>query len=205
MPREAGFISITSSFEGFMTALRLSRDDHESAPRPPISGVFRNSDEGALLGFRANLRTFEGRFRTIAYDARGCRAGNVSSRRRRTTDTKQASKKALSTPHAPDFFTDRLIEPFTQLRGEVDRLFESLPFRLPSLRAGPFTSVPALEMSETDKSYKITAELPGIEPEDVQVTFDEGILRISGEKKEEREENERGYRLSERSYGAFER
>ena len=60
-------------------------------------------------------------------------------------------------------------------------------------------------MSETDKSYKITAELPGIEPEDVQVTFDEGILRISGEKKEEREENERGYRLSERSYGAFER
>jgi HSP20 family protein len=65
--------------------------------------------------------------------------------------------------------------------------------------------MPALEMSETEKSYKITAELPGIDPEEVEVTFDDGILRIAGEKKEEREENERGYRLSERSYGAFER
>jgi HSP20 family protein len=44
-----------------------------------------------------------------------------------------------------------------------------------------------------------------MEPENVEVTVEEGLLRISGEKKEEREENERGYRLSERSYGRFER
>lgn len=105
----------------------------------------------------------------------------------------------------PTDFTEQLIEPFTQLRTEVDRLFESFPFRLPSMKLGRFASVPALEMSETDKSYKITAELPGISPDDVEVTFEDGILRIAGEKKEQREDNERGYRMSERSYGAFER
>lgn len=119
-------------------------------------------------------------------------------------DTKQTTKTAV-TRRQPADFTDQLIEPFTQLRTEVDRLFESFPFRLPSMKFGRSASAPALEMSETNKSYKITAELPGIHPDDVEVTFDDGVLRITGEKKEEREENERGYRLSERSYGAFER
>lgn len=104
----------------------------------------------------------------------------------------------------PDF-TEQLIEPFTQLRHEVDSLIDLFPFRLPMMRFGRFASAPALDMTETESSYKITAELPGIEPENVEVTFEEGMLRIAGEKKEEREEKERGYRLSERSYGAFER
>jgi HSP20 family protein len=119
-------------------------------------------------------------------------------------DTKQKTKTALAT-RQPGDFTDQLIEPFTQLKTEVDRLFESFPLRLPTFKLGRFASAPALEMSETDKSYKITAELPGIDPENVDVTFEDGLLRIAGEKKQEREENERGYRLSERSYGAFER
>ena len=101
--------------------------------------------------------------------------------------------------------TEQLIEPFNHLRNEVDRLFESFPFRIPSLKLPRFAAVPALEMSETDKSYKLTAEIPGLDPEEVEVTFEDGVLRIAGEKKEERQENERGYRLSERSYGAFER
>lgn len=119
-------------------------------------------------------------------------------------DTKQTAKPPVTTRQAADF-TDQLIEPFTQLRTEVDRLFESFPFRLPSLKLGRFATAPALEMSETNKAYKITAELPGIDPDNVDVTFEDGLLRIAGEKKEEREENERGYRLSERSYGNFER
>ena len=119
-------------------------------------------------------------------------------------DTNNLTRRSEEAKQAPDF-TDQLIEPFTQLRTEVDRLFESFPFRLPSLKLGRFSSAPALEMTETARSYKITAELPGIEPDEVEVTVDEGMLRISGEKKEEREENERGYRVSERSYGAFER
>lgn len=119
-------------------------------------------------------------------------------------DTKQMTKTAVAKRQPMDF-TDQLIEPFTQLRTEVDRLFESFPFRLPTLKMGRLATAPALEMSETDKNYKITAELPGMEPENVDVSFEEGLLTIAGEKTKEREENERGYRLSERSYGAFER
>jgi HSP20 family protein len=111
---------------------------------------------------------------------------------------------AIAKRQAPDF-TEQLIEPFTQLRHEVDRLFEGFPFRMPSFMLGRFASAPVLEMTETKKHYKITAELPGIEPDNVEVTFDDGLLRIAGEKQEQREDDERDYRLSERSYGAFER
>ena len=121
-------------------------------------------------------------------------------------DTKQSTTRepAVAKRQASDF-TEQLIEPFTQLRTEVDRLFESFPFRLPTLKFGRFASAPALEMTETDQGYKISAEIPGIEPENIAVTFEDGFLRIAGEKKEEREENERDYRLSERNYGAFDR
>lgn len=119
-------------------------------------------------------------------------------------ETEQMRRTAVGRRQPADF-TDQLVEPFTQLRSEVDRIFESFPFRLPTFRLARFASAPALQMTETPKSYKITAELPGIEPEDVEVTFDDGLLRISGEKKEEREEHESDYRLSERSFGAFDR
>jgi HSP20 family protein len=119
-------------------------------------------------------------------------------------DTKQATTTTIA-KHQPNDFTDQLIEPFTQLRSEVDRLFEGFPFRLPTMRLKLFASAPALQMTETAKAYKISAEIPGMEPEDVEVTFEDGLLRIAGEKKEEREESERDYRFSERSFGAFER
>jgi HSP20 family protein len=124
-----------------------------------------------------------------------------------TTQDTITTPPAMARRQAPAF-TEQFIEPFSQLRSEVDRLLESFPFRMPSLRLGradAAMTVPALEMTETDKAYKITAELPGIDPAQVEVTFEDGLLRIAGEKKEEREENERGYRLSERSYGRFER
>lgn len=119
-------------------------------------------------------------------------------------ETKAKSKGTIAVPKAADF-TEQLIEPFTQLRSEVDRLFESFPFRVPMFNLGRFTSAPALEMTETEKAYKLTAEIPGINPDELEVTFEDGLLRIAGEKKEEREENERGYSLSERTYGVFER
>lgn len=121
-------------------------------------------------------------------------------------DIKETTRRqpAIAKRRLPDF-TEQLIEPFTQLRGEVDRLFESFPLRMPSLRFSSLAASPAIDMTETDKAYKVTAELPGMDPENVEVTFDDGLLRISGEKREEREENEKGYRFSERSYGSFER
>ena len=111
-----------------------------------------------------------------------------------------------SAARPPQSFTDQLIEPLSRLRSEVDRLFDDFPFRLPSMSfSGLMPAAPAVEMKETAKSYKVTAELPGLEPDDVEVSFEDGMLRIAGEKKEERDENERGCHLSERRYGAFER
>ena len=120
-------------------------------------------------------------------------------------DTATVPAPASTASPAPSF-TDQLIEPLSRLRSEVDRLFDDFPFRLPSMSfARLMPTAPAVEIKETPKSYKITAELPGMEPDDVEVSFEDGMLRIAGEKKEEREEEERGYRLCERRYGAFER
>ena len=116
----------------------------------------------------------------------------------------KTADRAVTKPSGSDL-TDRLVEPFSQLRGEVDRLFSSFPLRLPAVRLPLMPAFPAIETTETEKRYKVTAELPGIDPEDIDVSFEDGFLRIAGEKCDQREENERGYRFSERSYGAFER
>jgi HSP20 family protein len=120
-------------------------------------------------------------------------------------DVKEKTTQAAVSKRSGSDFTEQLIEPFSQLRSEVDRLFQSFPFRLPALRLGRTLVFPAMETTESDKQYKVTAELPGLESEDIEVTFDDGFLRIAGEKSEKRDEKERGYRLSERSYGSFER
>lgn len=120
-------------------------------------------------------------------------------------DAKEATRQpAVARRRLPDF-TEQLIEPFNQLRSEVDRIFDSFPVRMPSFRFARIATVPAIDMSETEKAYKITAELPGMDPENVDVTFDDGLLRIAGEKREQRDEDEQGYRFSERNYGSFER
>jgi HSP20 family protein len=64
---------------------------------------------------------------------------------------------------------------------------------------------PEMDVSETDKEVKVTAELPGIDEKDLEVSVDEGGLTVRGEKREEHEEEKKGYYLSERSYGSFHR
>ena len=108
---------------------------------------------------------------------------------------------------APQAFTDTLIEPLTRLRSEVDRLFEDFPARWPRFEFSRFATLPApaVEMTETEKAYKLSIEVPGMDASEIDVTVEQDMLVISGEKKEEREEKEKGYLYSERSYGAFER
>lgn len=105
-------------------------------------------------------------------------------------------------------FTDQLIEPLSRLRSEVDRLFDDFPARWPSFSLGPLAAAvpaPAIEMSETEKAYKLTVEVPGMEAEDIEVTVDDRMLVISGEKREEHEEKDKDYLYTERSYGSFDR
>lgn len=100
----------------------------------------------------------------------------------------------------------RLFEPLSWLRSEFDRFFDDLSGRSfePSLWHGR-SRLPALEMEATDSGYRLTAELPGMTADDVEIDVTEGILTISGEKKEQREEKDKGFMFTERSYGRFER
>ena len=65
--------------------------------------------------------------------------------------------------------------------------------------------MPALDVSETDEAIEVTAELPGVKPEDVDVNLSEELLTIRGEKRAEKEETKRDYHRIERSYGSFTR
>ena len=100
-------------------------------------------------------------------------------------------------------------------RGEMDRLFDRFGF--PSLRrvfdiepawrsASSFSfSVPAIDMSEDEKAYKISAELPGIDAKDIDVSVSGDMLVLKGEKRQEKEEKDKNYHFSERAYGSFQR
>lgn len=119
-------------------------------------------------------------------------------------------KKTTEPGFAPEAW-----RPFESLRREVDRLFEDFgtedfwrrPFR--SLagfeRARKLVARPAVDVTEGDKAYEITAELPGLDEKNIEVNVANGGLTIKGEKKEEKEEKQKGYYVSERSYGSFER
>jgi HSP20 family protein len=108
--------------------------------------------------------------------------------------------------------------PLVSLRKEIDRLFddfamswsgwpfgrrmlEDWPLRMPEMDIG----VPAVDFTETDQGYKVTAELPGMDDKDIEVSVSDDVLTIKGEKRQDKEEAKKGYRLSERRYGMFER
>jgi len=99
--------------------------------------------------------------------------------------------------------------PFENLRREVDRLFEDFDgglWRSPFRRAeAAFGAMPAVDVTETDKAYEITAELPGMDEKNIDVKFANGVLTIKGEKEDEKEEKQKDYYVRERSYGSFER
>jgi len=100
-------------------------------------------------------------------------------------------------------------DPFYTLHREMNRLFDDV-FR----GFGPLRRVgsplmegqlgwPRIELSETDKTVTVSAELPGLSEKDVQVEIANGILSIRGEKKAERSDESKF--VSERYYGSFER
>jgi HSP20 family protein len=89
-----------------------------------------------------------------------------------------------------------------RLSEEMDRAFAGHTglSRGPNGRGSWF---PALEVVERNGTLEVIAELPGLNKDDVKLEYtDEGII-IEGEKHQEREENERGFQRSERSYGYF--
>lgn len=64
---------------------------------------------------------------------------------------------------------------------------------------------PKLDVSETDSHVNVVAELPGVKQEEIDIEVQTDVLRISGEKKDERVVNEQNYHATERSFGRFDR
>lgn len=95
--------------------------------------------------------------------------------------------------------------PFMSLQREIDRLFDDFTRGFPAFSSGGGAGemLPSVDVTETDKQIEITAELPGLEEKDVQVNFADNVLTIRGEKKAEKEEKDKTFRLVERSYGSF--
>jgi HSP20 family protein len=99
-------------------------------------------------------------------------------------------------------YTTSLTTPIFGLRREIDRLFEDAF----SGRGDRNMWAPAVNVRETTNELAFEFELPGIKPDQVDITCDNGILTIKGERRQERKEGDEGqYHIIERTYGAFSR
>ena len=104
-------------------------------------------------------------------------------------------------------------DPFLSLHREMNRLFDDV-FRGTGLPAatgsqgqgdvGTFVNA-SMNVSETDKEIRITAELPGVTEQNIDVSLDDDVLTIRGEKKFERKDDKENFHFVERSYGTFQR
>ncbi len=108
----------------------------------------------------------------------------------------------------PSVYRGDDMDPFLSLQRNVNRLFDEVfrGFGSPSLFAGtsPFNgSWPHVEIEENDNDIRVIAEIPGIDPDDIEVLLEDGVLTLRGENKSETEDKDR--RFSERYYGRFER
>lgn len=109
------------------------------------------------------------------------------------------------------------LDTWHSLRSEMDRLFDrlSVGFGMPTVGSmfntpRPSQTVvtiptPAVDIAEDAAAFHLTAELPGMTEQDIEVTMSGDTLVIKGEKKQESERQEKDTHLSERSYGMFQR
>lgn len=122
---------------------------------------------------------------------------------------KLAIRRAPAVPATSDMWRS--------MRQQMDDLFDRFADGFESFSLQPFSQLDtlwsktrgfaplAVDVSETDKAYMVTAELPGVAEKDIEVNVKDGVLTIKGEKQEEKEEKSKNRYLSERSYGAFQR
>lgn len=99
---------------------------------------------------------------------------------------------------------------FYDMQGEVNRMFDEMFGNLARSRGrqqveAPSRWAPALDVLQENGDVLVRAELPGVRLEDVDITFHNGVLTISGERKAEEEKQGTGYYVRERRYGSFQR
>ncbi len=96
---------------------------------------------------------------------------------------------------------DDFFSPMRELQREIDRVFNEF-FKGSRIESAFY---PMVDAYETNDSVVLEVETPGMTKDDVKITVEDGVLRIHGEKKLERENKDRNYYVVERSYGAFDR
>lgn len=100
-------------------------------------------------------------------------------------------------------------DPFADLRGTMDRLFDegfSRPWRLlPESNGNGYAAAFPVDVSETDDEIEVKASLPGLNPDEVDITVHDGVLTIKGEHKDTAEEKKRDFYRREIRYGTFHR
>ena len=125
-----------------------------------------------------------------------------------------ATKKEVANKGTPGTQVDMRREsehPFASFQREMNRLFDNFfgGFGLSSWAPLEGSSVPAftprVDVSETEKEIKVSAELPGMEEKDIDLSLTREALTIKGEKKGEAEEKGKDFYRMERTYGSFTR
>ena len=99
-------------------------------------------------------------------------------------------------------------DPFSLFQREVNRAFDEVFRGFPAMgrgAAGLGGFAPNLDVRETEQGLEVSAELPGMSEEDVDLRLEGDLLTLSGEKKDERTQEQGGLHLTERSFGRFQR
>jgi HSP20 family protein len=113
-------------------------------------------------------------------------------------------RKAYLTRRPSPFLPDPLFRRFDQFFGQEPLNPTTLLARWnESLDQDSW--IPAVDVRETDEEFVFTADLPGLAKDDVQITLEDKVLTISGERKFEGKEENQNYHRIERSYGTFSR
>ena len=94
-------------------------------------------------------------------------------------------------------------DPLRDLEREVDRLLQSVNLTFHGVRAG--RKYPAVNLHESSDEYILTAELPATAPENLELTLSNGLLTMSGQRRDEEEIPEERYRRQERPRGTWKR
>ena len=102
----------------------------------------------------------------------------------------------------------RTLMPWTGMptfRQEMEKFFERVgDMKLDEL-ATTGEWAPSMDVSETKEAFVVKAEVPGMDPKDIQISLQEQLVTMKGEKHQEKEEKEERYYRMERSYGSFTR
>jgi len=149
---------------------------------------------------------------------------NESSKKQKAPATKAKAAAAKAKSNAAQTKTAKpleqadssILQPLVNLRRQIDEMLNEtigrLPhFQLPRIEWPLFaqreadTEIAKFDFSENEKAVTVIAEIPGMTSDDVEVTLQDGVLTIKGEKKSKREEKGENFYLSERKFGSFSR